>query len=124
MRPGAGPAGDRPYVMPTSTRSIVVVAALLLPACDKHAAAPAPSSKATVSPATRRALTAEERRAVEIARSAVAANDDWADRATFEPKRDGDGWTVYVERQPAVLGGHRLVRVNRDGKVVEYIRGR
>ena len=110
--------------MPTLTRLIVVVAALLMQACDKRGTAPAPKSEVTVSPTTQRTLAADERRAVEIARGAVAANDDWVDRATFDPKRDGDGWTVYVERQPAVPGGHRYVRINGDGKVVEYVRGR
>lgn len=79
---------------------------------------------ASAAPATQRALAPDERRAVEIARRAVAANDTWVERATFDPKRDGDGWTVDVERQPAVPGGHRFVRINARGEVVDYVRGR
>lgn len=71
-----------------------------------------------------RALSTDEQRAVEIARAAVAANDDWVDRATFDPKRDGDGWRVLVQRHPIVPGGHRTVRINADGEVAGYHRGR
>jgi hypothetical protein len=72
-----------------------------------------------------RPLTVEERRIVEIARSAVATNDTWVDRAEFEiPKRDGSGWSVLVWRLPYTPGGHRLVLIDETGGVTRYIRGK
>ncbi len=71
-----------------------------------------------------RNLSTGESRAIEIARGAVEQNDTWSDRATFEPHRAGEGWIVYVERQPAVPGGHRWVAIDKAGNVTEYARGR
>ena len=69
--------------------------------------------------------TAEEKRIVEIARSAVATNDTWVDRAEFEiPTRDGSGWSVYVRRLPYTPGGHRVVSIDEHERVTAYFRGR
>jgi hypothetical protein len=68
----------------------------------------------------------DEARVLAIARAAVATNDTWLDRAEFEsPKRQPDGsWRVLVWRMPATPGGHRLITIDSDGKVMEYFRGR
>ena len=60
-----------------------------------------------------------------IARQAVAANDNWVDRAQFEtPERQPDGsWQVMVWRLPKVPGGHRLITIDANGKVAAYRRG-
>ncbi|HSJ04551.1 MAG: hypothetical protein ACAI34_25385 [Verrucomicrobium sp.] len=72
-----------------------------------------------------RQLTAEEKRIVEIARSSVATNDTWVDRAEFEiPKRDGSGWSVVVWRLPYTPGGHRLVLIDEHDRVTAYHRGK
>ena len=71
-------------------------------------------------------------RVIEIAKDAVRANDTWADRATYEAERDGDGWSVIVWRiegygkdgQPQfVPGGHRFIRIDKNWNVVKYQRG-
>jgi len=72
-----------------------------------------------------RPLTSEEKRIVAIARSAVATNDTWVDRAEFEiPKRAGSGWSVLVRRLPYAPGGHRVVFVDERDQVAGYFRGR
>jgi hypothetical protein len=74
----------------------------------------------------------EKRRIIEIAKKAVADRDDWADRAVYTAHKDGTGWMVYAERivgydasgQPQfVIGGDRLIKINKDGIVTAYIRG-
>jgi hypothetical protein len=69
--------------------------------------------------------TLGEAGALAIARQAVATNDTWIDRAQFEaPKRQPDGsWTVMVWRRPTQSGGHRLIRIDAQGKVISYDRG-
>ncbi len=60
-----------------------------------------------------------------IAREAVTTNDTWIDRAEFHsPERQPDGsWSVFVERHPVVPGGHRLILIDKTGKVTAYVRG-
>src|SRR5687768_13091460 len=65
----------------------------------------------------------DQLRAVEIARGAIAANDDWVERATFDARQREDGWAVYVVRHPEVIGGDRLVIIDGEGRVTDYIRG-
>lgn len=69
-------------------------------------------------------LNLTEQDAIAIAREAVTQNDTWVDLATFEAKPDGAGWSVVVWRQPATPGGHRLVLIDAEGNVTNYIRGR
>jgi hypothetical protein len=66
----------------------------------------------------------DEAMAIAIARQAVSTNDTWVKRATFEAKRDGLGWSVFVQRHPIELGGHRIVKIDESGKVTLYIRGK
>ena len=70
--------------------------------------------------------------AVAIARRAVAKNDTWADRAIYEARREGDGWSVTAWRiegyrpdgKPKhVPGGFRVVTIDKRGKAVRYLRG-
>src|SRR5688572_6579757 len=69
-------------------------------------------------------LAIDSQRAMDIARQAVAANDDWVERATFEPPvKHGDRWLVKVQRHPQVIGGDRVVVIDRHGHVISYIRG-
>jgi hypothetical protein len=42
----------------------------------------------------------------------------------FTVDADGTGWTVLVEYQPPTPGGHTLLRIDSQGKVVEVIPGR
>src|SRR5438067_631451 len=71
----------------------------------------------------------DEARAIAIAKLAVATNDTWANRATYEAKRTTQGWAVVVERKEGFLGlarqigGDRLVLIDRHGNVTRYIRG-
>ena len=63
---------------------------------------------------------------IDIARRAVEANDSWADRAEFEaPDKNADGsWSILVWRIPKTPGGHRLITIDKEGKVISYTRGR
>ena len=76
-------------------------------------------------PATDQTATIDETRVLAIARQAVATNDTWVERAEFErPKRQSDGsWSVLVWRLPKVPGGHRIIRIDKEGTVTAYIRG-
>lgn len=100
----------------------VVIAAVAVAGCGKNRKSRDRRGAAEAA-STQRTFSLEERLAIEAARDAVAERENWAGRATFDAKRDGDGWLVYVERQPPVPGGHRLVRVDAEGNVVEYMRG-
>ncbi|MBC8063537.1 MAG: hypothetical protein H7Y17_01805 [Chlorobia bacterium] len=68
----------------------------------------------------------EERSILAIARKAVQKNDTWIDKAEFEqPRKASDGsWTVLVWRLPKTPGGHRVIRIDRMGRVIDYLRGR
>ena len=117
----------------------VLVLFCLLAGCDKQAA-PEAKAKDAAPPAAKAekkkaAPLAAEAAAIEIAKKAVAANDPaWADKAVYEAKRDaeGGGWWVTVWRIAAydkdgkplfTPGGHRGVRIDKDGNVAAYMRG-
>ena len=106
---------------------LLCTAVLLLTGCGRTSAPP--DSKTTNAPAK---ATEAERAAIAAAKKAVAANDDWADEAAYEAKPDGEGWTVLAKRisgydregNPLFApGGHRGVRIDKDGKVTAYMRG-
>ena len=78
----------------------------------------------TVLPAASEVGPLDEVKAIALAREAVAANDSWADKATFEAKRDGAGWSVIAWRQPQVPGGYRVIQIDDKGKVTSYFYGR
>jgi hypothetical protein len=84
-------------------------------------------------PASAPAGEVDEAAAIAIARRAVATNDSWADRATYEANRDGPRWLVSAKRiegyydsgEPKfVWGGDRLIVIETNGAVTRYIRGR
>ncbi len=66
----------------------------------------------------------DEARAIEIAKILVADKETWADRAEYTAKKAGEGWSVMVWRIPKTPGGHRLISLTREGKLVKYVRGR
>jgi hypothetical protein len=74
--------------------------------------------------ATTNALDAAQ--VLAIARAAVATNDTWIDRAEFgtPTQRTNGTWSVTVWRLPKQPGGHRLITVDANGKVTDYVRGR
>jgi hypothetical protein len=73
----------------------------------------------------------DEPEAIEIAKRTIATRETWADRASYEARRHGDGWFVGVWRLSHTpdgkrlyeFGGHRGIVIDREGNVVEY-RGR
>ncbi|MFA6544455.1 MAG: hypothetical protein WCS99_08520 [Limisphaerales bacterium] len=85
---------------------------------------PKSSTSTQVVQTTNAVVILDEARAIAIARQAVSTNDTWVARATFEARRDGSGWSVSVERWPQEIGGHRLVKIDPNGKVTAYYRGR
>ena len=64
-----------------------------------------------------------EKEAIAIARTALEQHDIWADRAEFEARRTEDGWAVTIWRLPKTPGGHRLVEIDNQGRVVAYVSG-
>jgi hypothetical protein len=69
---------------------------------------------------------------IQIAKEAVAKNDTWANRATYDASHGTNGWSVMVWRiagygpdgKPQfVPGGHRFIQIDNQGKVVNYFRG-
>lgn len=96
------------------------LAVALLAGCAKQPEQPA----TMVSPATNATMALDEARVITIARQAVSTNDTWSKTATFEVRSDGSGWTVTAWREPRVPGGHRLIRIDQNGQMTAYIRGR
>jgi hypothetical protein len=72
-----------------------------------------------------KAMAEEESRIIEIARKAVAENDDWVERAVFPtPIREADGsWSLRVQRIPFTSGGERYLSIDAKGNVTKYGRG-
>lgn len=78
------------------------------------------------------APTPPQQHAIQIARAAVASQDTWAQRAVYEADRDGADWLVTARRIEGydasgtpqfVSGGVRFIRINKNGRVVYYLRG-
>ena len=108
---------------------VALAVGLMISGCGQHKTADV--RKATP-PLQGSELTDEK--VIEIARKAVQSNDTWADRAKFEAKKNADGmWSVTVWRiegydkdgKPQfVPGGHRFITINRQGNVIDYMRGK
>jgi hypothetical protein len=74
-----------------------------------------------------------EKQVIDIARTAVQTNDMWANRAKIEAKKNADGtWSVMVWRIEGydkngnplfIVGGHRFIKIDQQGKVTDYRRG-
>ena len=64
--------------------------------------------------------SAEERRAIGIARKAVPSNSWMTYRAERTPE---GGWAVFGERWPRVPGGHVIVIIDDKGNVTKILRG-
>ena len=76
--------------------------------------------------------TVDETAAITIAKRAVASNDTWAERAVYEARSDGSGWSVTAYRIEGydssgkpnfVFGGDRTIHINETGAVTSYVRG-
>ena len=75
---------------------------------------------------------AERDRIVDLAKRAVASNDTWAERATYEVQRDRQGWAVtawrieghdVLGRRLYTPGGFRTIKIDEHGNVTDYYRG-
>ena len=85
---------------------------------------PKSDTQRQAAPSTTNALVVlDEAGVIAIARHAVSTNDTWVDRATFEVKRDGSGWRVFVQRHPIEFGGDRVIQIDETGRVIAYLRG-
>jgi hypothetical protein len=103
---------------------LIVLTAVVAGCAQKSHQEPETSPQTDVSPPTvAEPGVLDEAKAIAIAREAVATNDTWVKRTTFDAMQDGKGWTVMVWREPRTPGGHRLVQIDNDGKVTAYIRG-
>ena len=74
----------------------------------------------------------DQERAIEIARREVRARETWEARAKYTATRDDGGWSVFVQRvegrspqgEDLVMpGGHRLLKIDGQGKVTDYFLG-
>jgi Tfp pilus assembly protein FimT len=99
---------------------------VLVGSCPVAAKPPAAKSKSSKTVIINRA------RAIRIAQQAVKANDSWANRAKYNASREGTNWFVFAQRiagydkkgRPLfVPGGHRVVVINKSGRVIRYMRG-
>jgi hypothetical protein len=94
--------------------------AMLLTACSEKPSEPAK-------------LSDPEKRAIELARRAVAQFDDWADKAEFKIVRKNSQWhvTAWKVVYPQAKGnkryvpwGRREIVIDDAGKVVDYRSGK
>ena len=78
-------------------------------------------------------LSDKEKRAIELARRAVAQFDDWADQAEFKITRKNSQWHVTAWRvvHPEAKGnlryvpwGRREIVIDDANKVVDYRKGK
>ena len=81
-----------------------------------------------------REASTEEIRVIEIARASVAAREgangrSWADRATYDVRRQASGWSVYVLKTKRDLFGRprgypvhsdRKITIDEEGRVTSY----
>ena len=109
-----------------------ILAAAVLVGCKKEANQPGPRPDNLLSPSIASGYV-DEAAAITIARRAVATNDSWSDRATYEARRDGTRWLVSAKRIEGydasgdpkfVWGGDRLIVIETNGTVTRYSRGR
>lgn len=109
-----------------------ILAALVITGCKREALDEA-RRPIVLFPAPALSGPLDEAGVIAIGRRSVATNDGWADRATFEAKRDGNRWLVFAQRiegyygtgEPKlVFGGHRLIVIATNGAVTRYILGR
>jgi hypothetical protein len=109
--------------MKTLSKSALVVLAAVAFGCSESPKPPQnpPSQIQTNS----EKVVLNETRVLAIARAFVATNDTWVEQSEFEtPKLETNGsWSVLVWRIPKVPGGHRFITIDKEGKVVDYIRG-
>jgi len=66
----------------------------------------------------------DEAKAISIAKTHIADKETWADRAEYTAKRRGGNWSIQVWRLPKTPGEHRLITLTREGKLIDYARGR
>jgi hypothetical protein len=66
----------------------------------------------------------DEARAIQISKGHIASRENWSNRAVYEAKRVEKGWSILVWREPRTPGGHRVITLLHNGKLISYLRGR
>jgi hypothetical protein len=65
--------------------------------------------------------------AIEVAKNEAVRRgwkeSDVQNARTSARRIDNGNWSVLLRRIPAVFGGHALIEVSREGKVIEYTPG-
>jgi hypothetical protein len=53
----------------------------------------------------------------------IATKYSWADKATYDVKRDGTNWTVTVHPPTSTPEGKQIlfIEIDRNGKIVSFI---
>src|SRR4029078_6958133 len=62
---------------------------------------------------------------IEIAKHAIQDKEPWMNQVVFsKPEREAYGsWYVFAWRMPGAEDGFRFIKVDKFGKVIEYVRG-
>jgi hypothetical protein len=68
-------------------------------------------------------LTPGEAKAINAANEWFQAQGMDPEAAEFSVEPKGTGWSVFIEHQPPTPGGHTLLLIDSNGKVIEVIPG-
>ena len=72
------------------------------------------------------AAVGNKAKAIAIAKAAVSAKEplEWFKRSTYEAEWRNGGWSVMVWTKPTLVGDFRIVRVDANGNITDYVVGR
>jgi hypothetical protein len=107
----------------------VFAASLIVSGCTPaHQIGTAPTSPI----ATTVKQGSEEAKILEIAKKALTTNDASAEWTNYEVNRREDGWSVtawrvhgrdFTGKRMFVSGGHRMILIDKKGRVTDYVPG-
>jgi hypothetical protein len=123
---------------PLPFTNLGITCVLFLSGCGRHEETNEPIHKDILFSGSNEPGTVTEADALALAKRAVATNDSnypawFGTNVTYHARRDGQGWSVLVEitagtnasgEQLIEIGGHRLIRIDERGAVLNYFRGR
>ena len=91
-------------------RFVILLVALLVaaPGCNSRSGYGAPAPPRTTS--------VTEQQAIDAAKAAVKEHDNFADKATYQARPSGNGWTIMAEYGKQ----GRFIALDAEGKVISY----
>lgn len=69
------------------------------------------------------AYSPDEIRALDVAKMYLTEDNSKQFRAIYSVRRTDEGFSVFVEYQPAFPGGHCVILISRDFKVTKVVGG-